>query len=83
MDALLKMMDNAGLIIGAYFLITAMGSIYVVMKKYREKNNDKLEFSAPTYRPRIRPFNKKQLKIIHDMPQPNESDQDGVYKMAV
>ena len=83
MDALLKVMDNAGFLIAAYFFITAMGSIFVVMKKYKDKNSDKLEFSAPTYRPRIRPFSKEQLKIIHDMPQPKESDHDNFYKVAV
>jgi hypothetical protein len=84
MDAILKLIDNAGwLLIAAYFLLTAVWSILTVILEYRNLKNDTVVSNRATYTPRIRPLNKAQLKIIRNMPRPGVTEKDGIARIAV
>lgn len=82
MDAILKLIDNAGVFIVAYFILTAIWSVFIVISRYKKSKMDIADSIGASYRPRIRPFSKAQLKIIHDMPHPDEIKQNGAVDIA-
>lgn len=82
MDAILRLIDSAGFIIAAYFILTAVGSTLVVLAKYKNAKKESVVSQGPVYRPRIRPFNKAQLRIINEMPHPDSTEDDSKVEVA-